>query len=81
METRVDYLVRTSAAVEPKERKCNHCFAVYGTEIREGSMILIGTVPMEYFGGECGNCGRKLSWSSVDRLMDRITKSAKARAR
>ena len=79
METKAEYLVRTSVTKRQKVRKCKHCFAVYGTEIREGAMILIGTVLMDYFSGQCGNCGHKLSWSSVDRYMNRITKRVRAR--
>ena len=80
METKVEYLVRTSTPEQIKHY-CPGCFKMFGTEVREGARLLIGNHLARRFSGYCGNCGGKLEWSSGDRHMRYITNSAKARAR
>ena len=80
-ETRAEYLTRTSNHGKPKSHTCPGCLREFGVEVHSGAMLLIGNVLVQYFSGECGNCGGKLDWSSVDRYMNRITARAKARQR
>ena len=79
METRVEYVVRKSMLARQKEHRCPGCFTLFGTEVLEGSLLLIGNHLARRFSGSCGNCGGELEWSSVDRYMNRITKRARAR--